>query len=63
MSGHRPTDAWLRGGAGPMRDRRSPRGGARNDSRDLADQAAEEAALTAEEADLLAHVDEDDDEV
>lgn len=34
------TRAWLRDGAGPMRDRRAPRGGARNESRDL---IAEEA--------------------
>lgn len=30
MRNRRAVDAWLRGGAGPMKDRRAPRGGARN---------------------------------
>lgn len=30
MRNKRATDAWLRGGAGPMKDRRTPRGGAQN---------------------------------
>ncbi len=39
---HKPQDAWLRGGAGPMRARRAERGGTRNDSRDLLEQALDE---------------------
>lgn len=44
------TKAWLRGGAGPMRDRRAPRGGARNESADLLAEALEELQEAAEEA-------------
>jgi hypothetical protein len=35
--------AWLRGGAGYMKDRRSSRGGATNESRDLLEEALEES--------------------
>jgi hypothetical protein len=45
------TSAWLRGGAGPMADRRAPRGGARNEMADALEEygwerRADERALT-----------------
>jgi len=49
MSNKRITDAWLRSGAGPMKDRRAPKGGSKNTTKDLLNEVADEHLWDIEE--------------